>query len=329
MQAGLDRPGEVDPARIAVLAGTGVGGITTLEDQIAVRVERGPSRVSPFLVPMMMANATAGLLSMRHGFAGASLCISTACASGANAIGEGRRMIRSGGADVVLAGGTEAAITADHHGRVRPHGCAEHPQRRPGSAPPGRSTATATASSWAKARRSWCSSGGTVAERRGATILGELAGYGATLRRAPHHRPSARTAPGRSPACGKRSTTPGSRPPTIGHVNAHGTSTPLNDLAESEALTKVFGADGPPITSTKGVTGHLVGAAGAVEAVLGLLAASRRPGAADRQPRDARPRDPASTSWPASRARSPRRPCCPTRSASAATTPRSSSCLAT
>ena len=113
-----------------------------------------------------------------------------------------------------------------------------------------------------------------VAERRGATILGELAGYGSDLRRAPHHRPSARTGPGRSPACAKRSTTPGSRPAEIGHVNAHGTSTPLNDLAESEALTKVFGADGPPITSTKGVTGHLVGAAGAVEAVLGLLSAS-------------------------------------------------------
>jgi len=271
-QAGLDSS-DVDPARVAVLAGTGVGGLTTLEDQIAVRVDRGPSRVSPFLVPMMMTNATAGLLSMRHGFTGASLCISTACASGANAIGEGLRMIRSRGADVVLAGGTEATITPTAMAAFARMGALS-----------GRNDDPASASRpFDRHRDGFVMGEGAgflvlerwdVAERRGADILGELAGYGATCDAhhitAPH--PDGLGAVG----CMRQALDDADLDASdIGHVNAHGTSTPLNDLAESEALLKVFGSDGPPVTSTKGVTGHLVGAAGALEAVFGLLCAAR------------------------------------------------------
>ncbi len=271
-QAGLGQPGQVDPARVAVLAGTGVGGLNALEDQIAVRVERGPSRVSPFLVPMMMANATAGLLSMRHGFTGASLCISTACASGANAIGEGRRMICSGGADVVLAGGTEAAITPTTIAAFARMGALSGRNDDPaGASRPfdaerdgfvmGEGAAFLVLERW------------DLAQRRGATVLGELAGYGATCDA--HHITAPHPDGAGAVACMRQALDDaGLAPHAIGHVNAHGTSTPLNDIAESDSLIKVFGADGPPVTSTKGVTGHLVGAAGAVEAVLGLLAAS-------------------------------------------------------
>jgi 3-oxoacyl-[acyl-carrier-protein] synthase II len=257
---------------MAVLAGTGVGGITTLEGQIATRIERGPSRVSPFLVPMMMSNATAGLLSMRHGFTGASLCISTACASGANAIGEARRMIRSGGADVVLAGGTEAAITSTTMAAFARMGALSTRNDDPARASRpfdrdrdgfvmGEGAAFLVLERW------------EVAERRGATILGELAGYGATCDA--HHITAPQPDGSGAVACMRQALDDaGLTAEEIGHVNAHGTSTPLNDLAESEALVKVFGPDGPPVTSTKGVTGHLVGAAGAVEAVLGLLSAA-------------------------------------------------------
>jgi len=271
-QAGLDRPGEVDPARMAVLAGTGVGGLTTLEGQIATRIERGPTRVSPFLVPMMMSNATAGLLSMRHGFTGASLCISTACASGANAIGEARRMIRSGGADVVLAGGTEAAITSTTMAAFARMGALSNRNDDPARA----------SRPFDRSRDGFVMGEGAaflvlerfeVAERRGAAIIGELAGYGATCDA--HHITAPQPDGAGAVACMRQALDDaGLTPEEIGHVNAHGTSTPLNDLAESEALLKVFGADGPPVTSTKGVTGHLVGAAGAVEAVLALLSAS-------------------------------------------------------
>ena len=237
---------------------------------------------------------------MKHGFTGASLCVSTACASGANAIGEGLRMIRDGSADVVVCGGTEAAITPtsmaafarmgalstrndDPDRRVAPV------RRRPRRLRDGRGR-----------RRSSCSRRWDRAEARGATILGELAGYGRTCDA--HHITA--PAPGRrrrrSPAWSRPWPTPASTPSAVSHVNAHGTSTPLNDAAEAEAITKVFGADGPPVTSTKGVTGHLVGAAGAVEAVIGLACATAGHGAAGGQPHRPRSGDRPSTSCAAS-----------------------------
>ncbi len=266
-------PLEVDPARVAVMAGTGVGGLTTLEAQIAVHLERGPSRVSPFLVPMMMVNATAGLISMKHGFTGVSLCVATACASGANAIGEGLRMIRDGSSDVVVAGGTEASITPTSMAAFARMGALSDRNEDPARASRpfdierdgfvmGEGAGFMVLERWDRA------------EARGARIYGELAGYGRTSDA--HHITA--PAPGGAGAvtCMEQALADARLAPAdIGHINAHGTSTPLNDAAEAEAIAKVFGAEGPPVTSTKGVTGHLVGAAGAVEAVLGLAGAAR------------------------------------------------------
>ena len=157
-----------------MVAGSGVGGIRTLEDQVLTYAEKGPSKVSPFLVPMMMANATAALVGIRNGFTGPNLAVATACATGAHAIGEGARLVRDGMADVV--------VGRRHRGLRHPRDAwrpspawarsAATPTRR---APPGRSTSTATASSWARARRSSCSRRASEAVARGATIHGEVA----------------------------------------------------------------------------------------------------------------------------------------------------------
>ncbi|MEO6628017.1 MAG: beta-ketoacyl-ACP synthase II [Aquihabitans sp.] len=274
-QAGLrtqdDTRDGIDPTRVAVVIGSGVGGISTLESQIEVRVNRGPDRVGPLLIPMMMANATAGLVALRHGFRGAALSVSTACASGANSIGEAAAMIRAGRADVVVAGGTEAAITPTAMAAFARMGALS-----------GRHHDPATASRPFDRDRDGFVMGegaGIVvleseahATRRGAEVLGELAGYGATC---DAHHLTAPDPDGLGATACMREALADARltPSDIAHVNAHGTSTPLNDAAESAALTEVFGMHGPPVTSTKGVTGHLVGAAGAVEAILGLLAA--------------------------------------------------------
>ncbi len=120
-----------DPARCAVMSGTGIGGLTTMEDGIETYLTRGPGRISPFFIPMMMPNATAGVISMHYGWTGPNLCITTACAAGSNAIGEAARLIREGSADLVVAGGTEAPLDPGGARRVRTHGRAQRPQRRP------------------------------------------------------------------------------------------------------------------------------------------------------------------------------------------------------
>lgn len=269
---GTRRDAEVDPARVAVVIGSGVGGIVTLEDQIETRVTRGVHRVGPLLIPMMMANATAGLVALRHGFRGAALSVATACASGANSIGEAADMIRAGRVDVVVAGGAEASIT--------PTAMAAFARM---AALSGRNDDPAAASRPFDRDRDGFVMGegaGVVvlesaehAARRGATVLGEVLGYGATCDA--HHITAPDPDGGGAIACMRHALADaGLTPEAITQVNAHGTSTPLNDAAESSAMTAVFGPNGPPVTSTKGVTGHLVGAAGAVEAVLALLSAA-------------------------------------------------------
>lgn len=268
-----DNGGAVDPRRVAVVVGSGVGGLTTLEDGVETRVSRGSHRVGPLLVPMMMPNATAGLIALRHGFRGPSLAVATACASGANSIGEGVHMIRSGRADVVVAGGSEAAITPTALAGFARMGALS-----------GRSHDPAGASRpFDRERDGFVMGEGAGilvleseehAARRGATTLGEVAGYGATCDA--HHLTAPDPSGAGALACMRDALADaGVTTDDIGHVNAHGTSTPLNDRAESDALVELFGGSTPPVTSTKGVTGHLVGAAGAIEAVLGLLAAAR------------------------------------------------------
>ena len=260
---------EVDPALDGIQIGTGVGGLSTMENQIGVLLEKGPRRVSPFLVPMMMANAGGATVSMRLGWRGPCETITTACASGTHSILAGHRLIASGRCDAVLAGGAEAAMT--------PVALAAF----------GNMTALSTSgqSRPFDLRRDGfvIAEGGAVlvleelehAVGRGAHIYAELLGGAST---ADAHHITA-PAPGGAGAIGCMELAledAGLTAGDIAHVNAHGTSTPLNDMAEAEAIDKIFGRPGPLVTSIKGVTGHSLGAAGALEAVACALSIDRR-----------------------------------------------------
>jgi 3-oxoacyl-[acyl-carrier-protein] synthase II len=259
---------DVDPELAGIQIGTGVGGLTTMESQIGVLLDKGPRRVSPFLVPMMMANAGAATISMRLGWRGPCETIATACASGTHAILAAHRLIASGRCEAVLAGGAEAAMT--------PVALAAF----------GNMTALSTSgqSRPFDVRRDGfvIAEGGAVlvleelerARSRGAHIYAELLGGAST---ADAHHITA-PAPGGVGAIGCMELAledAGLSVRDVVHVNAHGTSTPLNDLAEAEAIEKIFGRPGPLVTSIKGVTGHSLGAAGALEAVASALSIER------------------------------------------------------
>ena len=267
----IEHAGElgVDPDRCAVVAATGVGGLTTLEENCHIFYEKGPSRVSPFFVPMMMPNATAGVISMRYGFTGPAFCVSTACAAGTNAIGEGVRLLRDNSAEVVVAGGTEAftAVTVAAFARMGALSkCNDDP--------------TSASRPFDERRDGFVIAEGAAflvlesierALARGATIHGEIAGYG---RNSDAYHITAPSPGGAGAArCMQLALDDaGLEPGDIGHINAHGTSTPLNDAAEAEAIRKVFGDAPPPVTAPKGVLGHMIGGAGAAEAVISLMA---------------------------------------------------------
>jgi len=258
-----------DPARCAVVVGTGIGGLATLESQIGVYLDKGAERVSPFLVPMMMANATAGLISIQFGWTGPSLCITTACAAGANAIGEAARLIREGSADVVMAGGAESSITPTAISAFARMGALstrnDDPARASRPFDAGRDGFVMGEGAAFLVLERW-----DRAVARGAVIHGELLGYGRNCDA--HHITAPSPGGAGAVACMQAALEDaGVEPSRVNHVNAHGTSTPLNDAAESEAISKVFGGTTPPVTSIKGVTGHLIGAAGAAEAVASLL----------------------------------------------------------
>jgi 3-oxoacyl-[acyl-carrier-protein] synthase II len=259
-----------DPARCAVVAGVGIGGLSTLEDQEKLLLERGPLRVTPFLVPMMMPNATPAIIAMNLGWTGPNICVATACAAGTHAIGEGVRLIRDNTADVVLAGGAEAVVVPIAIAAFARMGALSGRHDDPGSA----------SRPFDVDRDGFVIGEGAaflVLERldramaRGARIYGEVLGYG---RNADAYHITA-PSPGGSGAAACMQLAlddAGLEPSAIGHVNAHGTSTPLNDASEAEAIAKVFNGSAPPVTSTKGVTGHLIAAAGAVEAAASVLA---------------------------------------------------------
>jgi 3-oxoacyl-[acyl-carrier-protein] synthase II len=253
-----------DPSRVGVWIGTGVGGIATLEEQIVIRAEKGARRVSPFLVPMMMANAATAAVSMRYGFQGPCENTVTACAAGTQSIGNGARLIESGRCDVVIAGSSEAPLTPTSiAGFTNMTAMSSTGVSRPFDRD--RDGFVIAEAAGALVLEEW-----EHAVERGATILGEVLGSGST---ADAHHITA-PSPGGSGAvrCMELALADaGLAPADIVHINAHGTSTPLNDAAEAEAVAKVFGAPGPLVTSTKGVTGHALGAAGAIEAVALLL----------------------------------------------------------
>jgi 3-oxoacyl-[acyl-carrier-protein] synthase II len=263
---------DVEPVRCGVVAGSGIGGIRTLEDQVIGYAEKGPSKVGPFLVPMMMANATAALVGIRHGFTGPNTAVATACATGAHAIGEGARLVRDGMADVVVCGGTEACITPVTMAAFARMGALSK------NADP-----TAASRPFDDDRDGFVMGEGAAflvlepyerAVARGATVLGEVAGYGMTCD-AHHITAPVEDGSGAVAAIEIALADAGVAPSAVGHVNAHGTSTPHNDSAEAAAIAKVFGPGALPVTSAKGVTGHLIGAAGAVEAVATLLSVDR------------------------------------------------------
>ena len=265
-QEALMQSGELpyDRGRIGTIFGTGIGGLRTLEGQIEVRVAKGKERVSPFLVPMMMSNAAGAAISMRHGFQGPAETICTACAAGTHAIGYAARLIAWGRCDAVATGGSECAATATSLAGF------------------GNMTAlssTGVSMPFDAKRDGFVMGEGAavfilerydLAVARGANILGEILGSGSN---ADAHHITA-PAPGGTGAiaCMKLALDDaGLSASDIALVNAHGTSTPLNDAAEAQAVSAVFGERAVPITSGKGVTGHALGAAGALEAAQVLL----------------------------------------------------------
>lgn len=257
-------PSGADPDRIGVLVGTGIGGVQTHEDQTRVMDQKGPRRVSPFTVPMMMANAASAAISIANDFRGPCESLSTACATGTHAIGQAARWIQWGLCDAVVAGGTEAAITdvsLAGFGNMKAMSPTERSRpfdtERDGFVI-AEGAAVLTLEEWGHA------------ESRGATILGEVLGS-ASLADA-HHITA--PAPGGIGAirCMRRALEDSALDPSVVvHINAHGTSTPLNDAAEAIGIAELFGSPGPIVTSTKGVTGHALGAAGALEAAAVVL----------------------------------------------------------
>ena len=259
-----------DPARCGVVVGTGVGGLITQEEQEQVLFSRGPSKVSPFLVPMMMANATAALVAMKLGWTGPNFCIATACTAGTHALGEATRLVRDGSADIVLAGGTEACLTPIALASFARMGAlstrSDDPERASRPFDPERDGFVIGEGAAFLMLERW-----DRAVSREADIWGEVVGYG---RNADAYHVTAPSPGGiGAAACMQLALADaGLEPSQVGHINAHGTSTELNDAAEAEAIVKVFGEHGPPVTSVKGAIGHLIGAAGSVEAVASLLA---------------------------------------------------------
>lgn len=265
----LEQAGEIDaaPTRRGVFLGTGIGGLTTLEAQVLNCAEKGERRVSPFLVPMMMANAAAGGLSMRYGYQGPAENTVTACAAGTHSIGNGARWISSGRCDAVLAGGSEASFTVTALAGFR-NMTALSPDNRSMPFDANRNGFVMAEAAAVLVLEEW-----DRAHARGAKVLGEI--LGAASNADAHHITA--PAPGGSGAvnCMELALDDAElNAEDIVHINAHGTSTPRNDAAEAEAINKVFGggATQPIVTSTKGVTGHALGAAGAIEAASIVLA---------------------------------------------------------
>lgn len=265
---------DANAGSVGVMIGSGIGGIATLEEQANILRERGPGRVSPFLVPMMISNMAAGYVSIMFGAKGPNLCTVTACASSAHAIGEAYETIKRGHADVMIAGGCEAAITPLGYAGF----CALKAMSTRNDAPE-------------KASRPFdvdrdgfvMGEGAGIlimeavehAQSREADIYAEFAGYGATAD-AFHITAPSPDGEGAARAMRIAMEENGLKPRDIDYINAHGTSTKYNDEYETMAIRKVFGADADRIavSSTKSMTGHLLGAAGGIEAIILALALS-------------------------------------------------------
>jgi 3-oxoacyl-[acyl-carrier-protein] synthase II len=271
LESKLDMSRE-DPERCATIVGSGIGGIATLETEEKKLIERGPGRVSPFLIPMMIPDMPAGRISMEYGLKGPNFAVVSACASSANSIGESFLHIKSGMADVAVTGGTEAAIVPISFAGFCSMGALSKRNEIPEKA----------SSPFDKKRDGFVMGEGAAiivleelehARRRGAVIHAEMLGYGATgdafHLSAPD--PEGLGAQGCMRIALKNA---GLAPEQVDYVNAHGTSTELNDKIETAAIKKIFGeaAKNVAISSTKSMTGHMLGAAGAIEFIASVMA---------------------------------------------------------
>jgi 3-oxoacyl-[acyl-carrier-protein] synthase II len=269
-QAGLKIDGS-NCDRVGILIGTGIGGIITLLEQYEVMRERGPERVSPFLIPMMISDSAAGSIAIRVGARGPNMALATACASGTNALGEAAEMIRRGSADVMIAGGAEAAITSLSMAGMNVMTALstrnDDPQRA--SRP------------FDKNRDGFLMGEGSgmlilesleYAQARGAKILCEFTGYG-TSDDAHHISAPAENGAGAAISMSLALQNADLKPADISYINAHGTSTYLNDKSETAAIKTVFGEQAykTPVSSTKSMTGHLLGASGALEGAISAM----------------------------------------------------------
>lgn len=264
--------GTVEPERFAVIFGTGIGGISTFETEHTKLMEKGPRRVSPLFVPMMIGNMATGMIAIRHDCRGSAMPMVTACASGSNAIGEAMRLVRHGYADAVITGGAEAAIVPSAVAgfvNMQALSTSENPDeaslpfdRRRGGFVIGEGAVALVLEEYEHANA------------RGAKIYGEVCGYGSTCDAhhitAPH--PNAR---GGAQAMMDAMKEAGYTENDTVYVNAHGTGTPMNDAIETVAIKKALGEENAHkayISSTKSMTGHMLGAAGAIEALACLFA---------------------------------------------------------
>jgi 3-oxoacyl-[acyl-carrier-protein] synthase II len=270
-QAGL-KIDESNRDRVGIVVGSGIGGIGTLLDNAEVLRERGPERVSPFLVPMMISDSAPGMLAIRVGARGPNMALATACASGNNAIGEAMEMIRRGAADVMMAGASEAALVPVAMAGMNVMTALSTRNDDPETA----------SRPFDKDRDGFLMGEGAgmlilesleYAQARGAQILCEVTGYGTTD---DAHHISAPAENGAGAALSMKLALEDANLglTQVGYINAHGTSTPLNDKSETAAIKTVFGelAYNVPVSSTKSMTGHLLGASGAIEAVFCILA---------------------------------------------------------
>lgn len=270
--AGLDIKSQ-DPHLVGVIVGSGIGGLRVIEEQHKILLEKGPGRVSPFLIPMLIVNMAPGQIAISLGLKGPSNCVATACATGANAIGDAFKIIQRSEAAIMVAGGTESCITPlgfggfDAMKALSTHNDQPETSSRP----------------FDKTRNGFVMGEGcgivileelTHATKRGAKIYAEIVGYGMTSD-ASHITAPDPTGEGAARCMVNALKDAGVRPQEVDYINAHGTSTPLNDRVETLAIKKALGEDVArkvKISSTKSMTGHLLGAAGGVEAIASVLA---------------------------------------------------------
>jgi 3-oxoacyl-[acyl-carrier-protein] synthase II len=265
---------ESDPHRIGVLVGSGIGGLRIIEEQHKVLLEKGAGRVSPFLIPMLIVNMAPGQISIALGIKGPNNCVATACATGANAIGDAFKIIQRGEADVMIAGGTESCITPLGFGGFDAMKALSTLNEDPTKASRpfdktrngfvmGEGCGIVVLETWEHAKK-----------RKNAKIYAEMVGYGMTSD-ASHITAPDPTGEGAMRCMLNALRDAEIKPEEVDYINAHGTSTPLNDKVESLAITKALGpaaAKKIKVSSTKSMTGHLLGAAGGVEAIVCVYA---------------------------------------------------------